>query len=365
MKGGSELYEVYLYHLLETIVGLGEVSHSKFEKEKQSSDFESASLEIALLLRPLAILAANNVGTEGIEDVESFPTLQRDAWYNIVVHGFSGNSLLLRRHLRELKILARYARPLIDEGWANKPESDIELNTVLRRGKSQENQRMHEKEMVELLPYIEDHIKALSYSELMFLKAAYLVETLRASTGHCTRALEYFVDPKLRKSQGRYSALGSCMEAVAIRAIDIYLSNTNPESKTIFYTPEVADQLALVLEACCHRVAEVQRVAYVCADRIIDRIPSVLCQRASLFTLLDLLTIMWASCLESEMDEYEWKSAHKAPNGDTQVQLSDDYNFRRYTLRTFHAKAKTWVLRATNVATLDVKGLLQVSIAQW
>lgn len=216
--------------------------------------------------------------------------------------------------------------------------------------------------MCELLPQAEADIKSLSYPELMFVRAAYLVETLRASTGQCSKSLEYFVDPKLRHTHLQHSSLGNCMEAVAVRAVDMYLSKTNPDSRPVFYTPEVAEQLALIFEACCHRVGEVQRVAYICADRIISKMPSVLCQRNSLFALLDLLTIMWASCLEAETDEYEWSSLHKAPRGDTQVQLSDDYSFRRQTLRTFHLQAKTWVSRAINVAALDVKGLLQVSM---
>ena len=69
--------------------------HRKVHKDREASEFEAATLQIALLLRPLALLAANNVATEGIADVESFPAMQRDAWYNIVVHGFSTNSLLL------------------------------------------------------------------------------------------------------------------------------------------------------------------------------------------------------------------------------------------------------------------------------
>lgn len=335
--------------------------HGKIHKDKEASDFEAATLQIALLLRPLALLAAHNVATEGIETAESFPSMQRDAWYNIVVHGFSSNSLLLRRHVRELKVLARYSRPLIDEDLANRPESDIELNTVLRRGKSADNLRLNEREMIELLPQAEADIKALSYSELMFLRAAYLVETLRASSGQCTQSLEYFVDPNLRHTPAQRSALGNCMQAVALRAVDIYLGKVSPDSVPVFYTAEAAEQLALIFEACCHRVSEVQKVAYLCAERFINKLPSVMCQRTSLFTLLDLLTIMWASCLESETDEYEWSSLHKAPRGDTYLKLSDDYLFRRHTLRIFHGQAKTWLARAINVAALDVKGLLQVS----
>lgn len=352
VKAGSDLYALYLHNLLETIVRKGEVAPTKHEGAKE---FESAVQELALLLRPLSLLILHNLDTPGVRDVESFPALQRDAWYNMVVHGFNTKSALMRNHMGDLRILARYSRPLIDEDLANKMESDIDLNTVLRRGKHTENGKRTEREMVELLPQVESEIKTLSYPELMFLKAAYLVETIRASTGYCTRALDYFVDPQLRGS-----ALGTCMQAVTIRGIDIYLGHALNDSEESLYTPEVAQQLSLIFEACCHRVVDVQTIAYSCVDRILDQIPSALCQRTSLFALLDLLTIMWTSCLEAETDEYEWKSLHKASHGETQVQLSDDYAFRRYTLKQFHSRAKGWVTKAINIAPLDVKGLLQV-----
>jgi len=348
------LYEAYLQHLLEIIVSKGEAPASS---AGHKIDLDNAAREIAILLRPLSILVASNVGVEGITDVESFAALQRDAWFNLAVHGFSTRSPLGKRHIQELRVLAKYTRPLIAEERANNLVSDIELNTVLRRGMSTDSTAHARKELAELLPQCDPDIRTMTYPELMFLKATHLVETSRASTGDCTKVQRYFVDRHLRGT-----ALGNCIGNIAIVATDIFISSTLSGQKDLFSAPYVAQQLAHIFEDCCHRVESVQKVAFACADRIVANVPPALCQRTSLFTLLDLLSIMWAGCLEGETDEYKWTSTHMSARGTTCVQLSDDYNFRRFTLRALHRRARVWVESAINLAPLDVKGLLQVCL---
>jgi phosphatidylinositol 4-kinase len=346
------LYEVYLRHLLETVVAKGETPAAGVS---QKADLETSAQELALLLRPLSALVASNVGVQGIADVESFSALQRDAWYNLAVHGFSTTSLLGKKHLQELKMLARYTQSLIAEERANNLVSDVDLNTVLRRRMSTDHTTVVKREMCDILPQCDDEIKSLSYPELIFLKATHMVETLRAADGDCTKILRYFVDRQLRGT-----SLGLCVANVAGLSADTFLANTLTGTRDLFSAPYVAQQLTHIFEDCCHRVDSVQKVAYMCAEKITVNVPSALCQRTSLFTLLDLLSIMWAGCLEAETDEFNWTSTHVSASGTTSVQLSDDYPFRRHTLKTFHRMAREWVGRAINLAPLDVKGLLQV-----
>lgn len=349
LKIGTPLYDAYLEHLLETIISQGE-GHSS-EGEKVSHQITS-SREMTLLFRPLAKLSALNPSTRSPVDAGNLASLQRDAWYNIAVHGFSVKSVQGKTYLQDLQILAQHTYPLVAIDRADRLESDIELNTVLRRGKNSPGASDRVQEMAQLLPRSASEIASLSYPELMFLRAAHLVESLRARSGDCTKIFTYFVDPQLRNN-----AMGTCMTALAIDLIDSYLSG-NGES---FSAPFVAEQMSAIFEACCHRISTVQKAAYSCAERIINQAPSALCQKKAIFTLLDLLTIMWASCLEAETDEYEWKSVYTAPKATVSLQLSDDYDFRRSTLRHFHSHARKWIMEAMNLAPLDIKGLLQVS----
>lgn len=355
LKGGTELYGIFLEHLLRNMISKGDVPTGSQQPETASS-----AQELAVLIRPLSLLISNNVATERITETENFPGLQRDAWYNFVVHGFGLTSRLGQEHLQELKVIAKYCEPLISEERADALESPIELNIVLKRGASSQSASKQRDELVQMLPKCESDIRKLDYPEAIFLKTAHFVETLRASAGNCFEILSYFVDPRL---QG--TALGNCLAAVALGAVEETLQTTSSGRKENLSAPFMAQQLSVIFEYCCHRVQKVQEVAFMCAERIISTVPSALCQKSSVFALLDLLTIMWSSCLEAETNEYEWRTEWEMPGGHVKIRLSDNFAHRRWTLNNLHRRAKEWVLRAMNIAPLDVKGLLQTYLSDY
>ncbi|KAK8186207.1 hypothetical protein BC567DRAFT_246025 [Phyllosticta citribraziliensis] len=358
-KVGQPLFNVYLQCMLEDIVSKGD-AHGAIEGT-HLADTEISAQEIAQLLAPLAILTSENASTaeDYIED-ETFISLQRDAWFNVAVHGFSLTSPLGKRYLNDLRILAQHSPTLITENRTDQLESDVELNTVLRRGKSGEHIIEQKRRLMELLPSCEADIKSLSYPEVVFLNTVHLVEGLRASSGDCTKILNYFIDPRLRGKE-----IGNCMVAIAEAGVRSYLTKTLSGSFQAFSAPYVAQQLAVVFTGCCHRILQAQKVAIHCADIIIQQIPSALCQRTSLFALLELLTMMWASCLEREIDEYEWTSTFKSPVENISIELSDNYSFRRNTLVQLQNRARVWVLSVMDIAPLDIKGLLQTYLSDY
>ena len=360
VKPSSELFEIYLMHLLDLVVSQGDAHDSD---NKKVADVEMAAQEIAQTLQPLATLILVNVSPELEEQlarVEGFVNLQRDAWFNAVVHGFTLTSPLGRKHRKELLVLAEYSQPLVPEDRADRLESDIELNTTLRRGKSSDHAAEHRQHLIEALPSCEADLRAMNYSETVFLTAAYLVENLRASTGDCTKVLVYFLDPRLRSG-----SMGTCMLNVAQAAVKTYLSRTLAARSHFFSSPYVAQQLALVFAACCHRIKRVQEVAINCADLIIAQVPSALCQKSSLFALLELLSLMWSSCLDRETEEYEWRSSFASTRGNIKIQLSDNYAFRRSTLVGLHGWARKWMLFVMDSAPLDIKGLIQTYLSEY
>jgi phosphatidylinositol 4-kinase len=358
ISADDDAYHVYLSHLLDIIVSKGDAPETS---HRHMQDTELAAQEIAQLLKPLAVLLSRNAKHDDwSETSDSIISLQRDAWFNIVVHGFDTLSDLGKKYREELKTLARFSQPLIAEERPSLSESDIELNTVLRRGKSPEHTVEQKRRLGRLLPSCEADTRSLSYQEAVFLSTAYLVEDLRASSGDCTKALAYFLDPKLRSG-----AVGNCMAAITISAVRTYLSKTLSGQHQLFSTPYLAEQLATIFSACCHRIARIQQAAGACADLIIREVPSTLCQKSALFALLELLSIMWYSCLEGETDEYTWKSTFTSKKSNIVVELSDDYSFRRATLSSLHKRATAWVKDALDTAPLDVKGLLQTYLSEF
>ncbi|KAG6002139.1 hypothetical protein E4U21_003436 [Claviceps maximensis] len=357
LRRDSALFSIYWEHLLDGIISLGDAESPHQTKE---SDVQLAALEIGELLHPLAVfLSSNDLASNPIDDDETY-SLIKDAWFNIVVHGFTASTDRGKKYLDELRVIAVHSPPLVSDERTEQVESDIELNTVLRRANSGEREAAQKKLLIELIPAKAVDIKSLSYRKVIFFQAAYLVESLRADTGDCTKVLSYFLEPSMRKGE-----VSSTMEGIASAVVEKYLRKTLSGSEPTFSAQYAAEQLANIFCMCCHRIERVQQAAFACADRIIRDVPSALCQKKSLFALLELLSLMWTGCLEAETDLYTPRSLFKSNIGKVAVELSDDHDFRRGTLVTLNRKAKIWVNLAISLAPLDVKGLLQTYLSEF
>lgn len=353
----SPLHRTYLLHLLESIVNKGDATELELERR---GEVTLSSNDIVLLLKPLALLVSSgDKGTASslatVSYDEDISSMFRDAWFNFAIHGISINSTVTRDHFKELCLLAKYSPPLVAEGPMEMLESDVELNTVLRRGMGQQHIMEQKKTLTSELPTHEPEIKRLNYPRAVFLNAALLLESLRASSGNCTMFLSYFRDPGLATVE-----VASCMNGIAEKVVTCYLTKTLSGKHEEFSVPYLSKQLADFFAACCYRIERVQNVAVLSANKIIRELPSALCEKHSLFALLELLTVMWSSCLEEDLDEFEWRPTFTSPRGLVHVDLPDNYSFRRATLEMFHERARAWVATVMDISPLDVKGLLQV-----
>ncbi|KAK6070060.1 phosphatidylinositol 3 [Seiridium cupressi] len=357
VKRGSPLFDIYLEYILDELISKGDVHESKDARE---SDLEFAAREIAQLLQPLSILISTKQFAALTESDDDRHALIRDAWFNIVVHGFNPSTERGKKYINELRIMAIHSPPLVAEQRGEQNESDIELNTVLRRANTSEREARQKKQLTESIPNKATEIRGLSYRKVIFLQAAYLVESLRADSGECTKVLSYFLEPSMHRTD-----VSNVMTGIAEVIFDQYLAKTLSGKLPTFSAQYAASQLALLLCGCCHRISRVQQAAFACADRVVLGVPSALCQRSSLFALLELLSLMWTSCLEAETEMYEPRSVFTSTRGNVTIELSDDYGFRKQTLDRLYQKAKVWVASVINLAPADVKGVLQTYLSEF
>ncbi|EHY51910.1 phosphatidylinositol-4- kinase [Exophiala dermatitidis] len=356
----SPLFKIYTVQLLERILSKGDVVEGEF---KQSAEVEQAAKEIAPLLRPLSILASRKpaltLEATSPEDADILGMV-RDVWYNIAVHGITLQSRIGQQFYHELRLLAMNSLPLVDEARAELLEADVELNTVLRRGMSPQHTAEQRKNLIAVIPDRESDIRQLSYQKVVFLNAVFLVESLRATSGSCAEILEYFQDPTTQTSH-----MGSCLSSVANEIVKRYTQKVVAAREAEFSAPYVSRQMARIFCGCCHRSSKMQEIARIAASHLVALAPSALCQKSALFALLELLSLMWSSCLDAEVEEYEWRSTLTSTRGKVTIELSDDYAFRKHTLNNLHSDARRWLMTVMNVASLDLKGLLQTYLSEF
>lgn len=201
----SPLYWIYLTHLLESIVNKGDVPDLETERHREVI---FAPEDITPLLKPLALLVSSSAGDSMrmprpvLEYDDAITSLFRDAWFNIAIHGITLNSSVFHAHHKELRLLAGYSPTLVAEDRMESLESDVELNTVLRRGAGPQRILEQKRTLISELLGRESDIKRLDYPRAVFLNAVLLIESLRASSGDCTRILNYFLDPALTTGNG-------------------------------------------------------------------------------------------------------------------------------------------------------------------
>src|SRR6516225_8416026 len=130
IQRASALFDIYLEHLLDGIISQGD-AHANPGHHPKESDVELAAREIAQLLPPLAIFMSVNPETFDEASDDDTRSMLRDAWFNIVVHGFTPSTDRGKQSLKHLRIMAIHSPPLVSENRGEQDESDIDLNPIL------------------------------------------------------------------------------------------------------------------------------------------------------------------------------------------------------------------------------------------
>jgi len=373
----SQLYELFLTDVLHSVAAIGDEREKDTEKKRVDATVgdqlairtsgaerfgeQLAVREIEQYIRPLAILLGHNKTDVNFALRSGFTSLLRDFWLNCVVHGIIYGTGTAHKHGESFKIIAKYTPPLIDGVVEDQSfDADLDVHSLFKRDMSSANVVEHKRRLISVLPAEEVQIRTLTYPRTIFLEAAYSLECMRAEGGGCSKVLAYFVEPAFKTGDA-----STVMAAIAGKVTDIYITRILTGAYPDFCSSSVADQLADVFVGCCHRLEKVQATATVMADRIIATAPSALCRRASLFALLELLGLLWASCMKEETDEYATRAIFTSKRGRVAIEMPDSYKFRKQTMRNFRERAKTWVLKILNIAPLDMKGLLQTYLSEF
>lgn len=344
------LYYVYLAEMLSGIISQGDVQ--ELDHHRSHNEISAVGSQIALYLMPLAALLPQVKRDEPPLKIEDrhVMNLFRNIWFNMVVHGYSANSSHAKTYDGALRRIAYSTPPLASETSWNKTETSLELNIVLKRGLSNHNVKDHR----HIAGDIFEVPRTMSYSKLMFLAAAVFVESLRVKLGNCHTVLEYYLDPSLKTS-----GIDKYLGPLAYELNNEFVGLVDCGADKQFSAQNVAEQLTHILTACCHGLEDLQQAAFKCADNIIRKIPSSLCNQRSLFALFDLLTLLYESVVDAEINQFNPTFIFTAKLTGVKLRLPDSNTWRHQTFSKFHEKCKAWVKIVLSKCNNDTKSLIQ------
>ncbi|ABN68241.2 phosphatidylinositol-4- kinase involved in protein kinase C pathway [Scheffersomyces stipitis CBS 6054] len=355
LKKDNPLYLIYLKEMLQAIISKGDVQ--VLEHHRSHNEISEIGDQIAIYLKPLAeMLPDVRKGDDPlvIKETETI-NLFRNIWFNMVVHGYSINSKNSKAYSKELERIAYNTPPLASELSWDRTETSLEMNTVLRRGSSNHNIKDHR----HIIGDIFEVHRNLSYPKLIFLSATVFVESLRVKSGDCATILQYYSDPSI-KTSGVEKYIGF----ISFKIVKDYIYLVSCGANKQFTAEHIASQLTNILVFCCHRLEDLQDAAVQCADLLINKVPSSLCHHRSLYTLFDLLTILFDSIVDAETHQYEPTTSYRAKRTGIRISLSDSYKWRNETFNRLHEKSKHWLKLVLHKSSVDVKSLIQSYVTE-
>lgn len=351
-KTKGDLYYLYLKELLLAIISQGEVH--QLEHHRLHGEISEIGEHIALYLKPLANLLPNTAKGEKPLQWDQLRVeivrLYRDAWFNMVVHGYSITTAVAKRHGPELERMALNLPPLALELSWDRTETSLELNTILRKGLSNHNLKDHK----HIIGQIFEVPRTLLYAKLMFLLATVFVELLRVKLGDCLTILTYLSDPLMK-----ISGVDIYIGPIAYRIVQDYIWLVRCGANSQFSGDAVAHQLTKLMALTCFRVPETQDAAFACCDKLVLRLPLALAHRELLFTMFDLLTVMLDSLVDDDIHQYSLQPKHTTRTTGIPLLLLDQMLWRQLTFNRLHDKAKLYLRHALRKCAIDVKLLIQ------
>ncbi|SCU83109.1 LADA_0C09648g1_1 [Lachancea dasiensis] len=353
----SKLYSLYLRYLLDAIVARGDVDRS--EHHRSHSEISEVANQIAFYLRPLSGLLPKPGSTPiDLTHDDELTNKFRNVWFNAVVHGFHGEAPLFKKFHEELLTISYNSPPLASDFPVNNRETSLEMNTILRRGSSNHNLKDQKHLIADFLSISLVQARTLSTSKVMFLAATFLLENLRCEAGDCSHALLYSSDRSIAKS-----SIDKFVTSISMAMIKKYTNLVIHGNPRNFGAESAAIQLTNIIILLTHSDIALQDTAYLCCDEFIERLPSSLCHRDSLYTLLDSLSMLFESVIACETSKHEAVFDFTLKHSKRKMTLPDSYHWRSSTLEKLQKFATRWVTVILKTANQDAKILLQSYIS--
>ncbi|CAG8442864.1 12657_t:CDS:10, partial [Acaulospora colombiana] len=253
-----------------------------------------------------------------------------------------------------LIVIAQKTPPLVQESARNYLEGDLEFNSVLVRGNSDQDLSNVRTSLSAFLPNRAYEIKYFSFAEVTFLLSVYHIEIMRSQMGQFSFIQRYFVNEGVNASK-----LVGCMEEIGNQVIEVFIRECS--SRMIAHTidNDIRTQVRNLMIATCHRLSKVHQLAIKHLDSLMSAFPFLLCDKNLLFLLLELIELVWQSCEMEYANEYSPVYTFSSVRVGVTLYLTDSYDYRREMLTHLYENSRKWLSMAITRVPHEIRGLLE------
>lgn len=360
LSARPEFYSLYLTNLLSLFVDKANSIEPLTAKEKKGIKL-SLPADLGALLPVIAALLSHNDFHPHESPVENTVALFRNTWFHLVLNGFADDAISVPEWYRSLIVIASKTPVLVMESATNYLESDLEYNSVLRRGHASDRDLSQMRQsLINKLSKRSAEIKSFSFAQVVFVLTVYHIELLRNKSGNCSFMLRYFMNQGVNSS-----SLATCLEHVAETVTTTFISENYVKATVSCDDENIRIQLHTLLKLCCHRLPKVHHSAIKIADRIVVAFPQIFTDKSLISLLLELVQLLWLACEAEYRDEYCPVYKFTSTKADVTIVLGDSYEYRKDICTRFTDFARKWLHLSVERAPLEVNGLLQNYLAEF
>ncbi|TFK76247.1 atypical/PIKK/PI4K protein kinase [Pluteus cervinus] len=354
-----ELFEIYLCELLTLFADKGvAIQNAKIANPHVKTD--DMIEQLASLLLPIDALLAHKSFNPQLKATTPF---FRNMWFLCILFHFTIPEEHEKTAMDWLKpALSRIARKtpaMVVEEAHDSIASDVEYNSVIRQEYANTVLSKHRTLLNQYIPLRSSEIKYLSSGQIIFILTMHDIESMRSATGRTSSLVSYFINDSLNRNTN----LSVCMESIAEKVMRGCINDLNRQASHQAMPDCLSEELRALLIGSTHRVAQARDAASKYIHRLVTSFPSLMCDQALVFAILEILTLLQRGCENEFIDEYNPVWEYHSDRVDITLQLTDSYEVRNDILGQVLRNANHWFDLALGRAPSEMHSILQRYLA--
>ncbi|KAI8052348.1 hypothetical protein BDF22DRAFT_743918 [Syncephalis plumigaleata] len=283
--------------------------------------------------------------------------LLQDSGKNQQIHDDFDEKLLHQHEaaalMHALRGIAMKTPLLVPPSAATYLDEEVALNSVLRRGFSDQIIQGLRNNLSTILSEQASTLRQLSFGHHMFLLAVYYMETFRAQSGSCYHVFKYFEIPGVNANR-----LAPYLQTIAYKVLESFIDAQMQLPNCI--NANTLREMRYLMIGSCHGVSNAHMQYLRGAERMVGQFPMLMADKDTVYLALELVHLLWLSCEAEILEEYSTDYHFTSQLCNVTLELPDNIGYRRDLLKQVRTAVEKWITIAYNQSPDEVSAVLQV-----